>query len=84
MIYLIKSAAYTEDKTGYTDLLKIGYTGEKSKKARFSLYLTENPTVQVLYQIKDGDTENERDLHYHFKHLRTKYGKSGLSMIRKY
>ena len=75
MIYLIKSAAYTEDGTGYTDLLKIGYTGEKSKKSRFSIYLTENPTIQVLYQIKDGDTENERDLHYHFKHLRTKYGR---------
>ncbi len=45
------------------------------KKARFSIYLTENPTIQVLYQIKDGDTENERDLHYHFKHLRTKYGR---------
>ena len=67
MIYLIKSAAYTEDG--------IGYTGENSKKARFSIYLTENPTIQVLYQIKDGDTENERDLHYHFKHLRTKYGR---------
>ncbi len=33
MIYLIKSAAYTEEGTGYTDLLKIGYTGEKSKKS---------------------------------------------------
>ena len=74
MIYLIKSAAYTEDKTEYEDILKIGYTGENSRKSRFSVYLTENPTIQILYLISNGDEENEKDLHYHFRHLK-KYGR---------
>lgn len=68
MLYLIKSAAYRKDSTDenetFETILKIGYA--KSKK-RFSQYLTENPTFRLLYVIPDGDKQDEKNLHNHFK-----------------
>lgn len=78
MIYLILSPAFIDRddiSKGYIPLLKIGYTGEDSQKSRFDTYITENPTMKVLYLIKNGDMDDELNLHNHFKHLRTGYGR---------
>ena len=65
MIYVLRSAAIRKDG-GLETILKIGYTGEKSKKSRFSIYLTENPTIQTLYLIDGGTERDEKNLHRHF------------------
>lgn len=77
MIYLIASAAFKDNNdfnSGFEILLKIGYTGEDSKKSRFDTYITENPTCKVLYLIEGGTQRDEKNLHYHFKHLKVNYG----------
>lgn len=77
MIYLIRSSAFKNKDdnscTEYEDILKIGYTGEESKKSRFDCYITENPTCQTLYLISGGTENDERNLHYHFRKY-LKYG----------
>ena len=76
MIYLIQSAAYVDNfSTCKEDILKIGYCGEDSKKSRFSVYLTENPTMRVLYLIPGGTEQDERNLHYHFRDFKKPYGR---------
>ena len=76
MIYLIQSAAYVDNSsTCKEDILKIGYCGEDSKKVRFSAYLTENPTMRVLYLIPGGTEQDERNLHYHFRNFKKPYGR---------
>ena len=78
MIYLILSPAFIDKNDiskGYIPLLKIGYTGEGSKKSRFDTYITENPTMRILYLIENGDLDDELNLHNHFKHLKTEYGR---------
>ena len=78
MIYLILSPAFIDKddiSKGYVPLLKIGYTKEESKKSRFDAYITENPTMKVLYLIENGDLDDELNLHNHFKHLKTEYGR---------
>ena len=57
----MRSTAFKSDG-GYETIIKIGYTGEKSKKSRFDLYLTENPTIKVLYLIPFGTTRDEKEL----------------------
>ena len=74
MIYVMRSAGFDENNN-FTTLIKIGYTGENSKKSRFSLYLTENPTIKILYLIDGGDEQDERNLHKYFRHLKTDYGR---------
>ena len=68
MLYLIKSAAYRKDSTDenetFETILKIGYA---ETKRRFFQYLTENPTFRILYVIPDGDKQDEKNLHNHFK-----------------
>ncbi len=73
MIYLIKSAAF---KIGGSleVILKIGYTKEDGIKARFNAYLTENPTCEVIALIPDGDTQDETNLHHHFRNYKKPYG----------
>ena len=78
MIYLILSPAFIDKddiSKGYIPLLKIGYTGEESRKSRFDTYITENPTMKILYLIENGDLDDELNLHNHFKHLKTEYGR---------
>lgn len=82
MIYLIRSASF-KDKSDtecieYEPILKIGYTKDDSKKSRFDYYSTENPTCQILYLIPEGDEQDERNLHYHFRNY-LKYGKEWFS-----
>jgi len=77
MIYLIASSAFKDNNdfsVGFEILLKIGYTGEESKKSRFDTYITENPTCKVLYLIEGGTQRDEKNLHHHFKHLKVNYG----------
>jgi hypothetical protein len=77
MIYLIISSAFKDNNNinaGFEILLKIGYTGEDSKKSRFGMYITENPTCKILYLIEGGTQRDEKNLHHHFKHLRANYG----------
>lgn len=77
MIYLIISSAFKDNNNinaGFEILLKIGYTGEDSKKSRFGMYITENPTCKILYLIEGGTQRDEKNLHRHFKHLRANYG----------
>ena len=66
MIYVMRSSAF-DSSGGHETIIKIGYTGEKSKKSRFDSYLTENPTIKVLYLIPHGTTRDEKNLHRHFK-----------------
>lgn len=78
MIYLIRSAAFIDrnNKTceNFEVILKIGYTGEESRRKRFGMYVTENPTYQILKQIPGGTLEDEASLHKFFKDLKKPYG----------
>ena len=77
MIYVLRSAGFKDsDSNELETIIKIGYTGEESKKSRFDCYITENPTCQILYLIPDGDERDERNLHYHFKKYKKDYGTS--------
>lgn len=71
MIYLIRSAAFKDKNnkncTEFEVILKIGYTKDNSRKSRFDAYITENPTIQILYLIPGGTEQDERNLHHHFK-----------------
>lgn len=66
MIYVMRSSAF-KSEGGHETIIKIGYTGEKSKKSRIGFYLTENPTIQTLYLIPFGSKRDEKNLHRHFK-----------------
>lgn len=75
MIYILRSSAFKGDSSNeFETIIKIGYTSEKSKKNRIDLYLTENPTIKVLYLIPNGTKEDERNLHMHFNLYRV-YGR---------
>lgn len=85
MIYLIRSAAFkNKDDKKCKDLevlLKIGYTGENSKKSRFNVYLTENPTAQILYIIPGGTIQDERNLHQYFMKYKIDCGREWFSEV---
>ena len=69
MIYLIQV------KYDCCTLLKIGYTGESSKKNRFATYKMHNPLSEVLFTIPEGTEKHEKALHYLFrKYLYQDYG----------
>lgn len=74
MIYLILSAAFRKDNMNeFEKILKIGYTKDDGKKSRFDCYITENPTIEILYLIPNGDEQDEKNLHYYFRDY-LKYG----------
>lgn len=71
MIYLLKSAAYTND--GFAELIKIGFTDNWDR--RYSSYILHNPTIKVLYKLEEGTQEDEYNLHHLFREFRYKeYG----------
>lgn len=82
MIYLIRSAGFkNKDDKGCNEfdiLLKIGYTKDNGKKSRFGLYITENPTCQVLFLIPEGTEQDEKNLHSYFRRY-LKYGQEWFS-----
>lgn len=70
MIYLIKSAAFKEEKKiNIFFLLKIGYTEDNIKNKRFLQYKLHNPTCQVLFEIPGGTEDQEKKIQYKFKNL---------------
>ena len=80
MIYLICSSAIINfEKRELGFIYKIGYCGEDSKKARINTYLTENPTMKVLYLIPGGTEQDERNLHHHFRKFKVSYGREWFS-----
>lgn len=83
MIYLIKSSAFKDkddiECNEYETILKIGYTKDSSKKGRFDTYLTENPTMHILYLIPGGDEQDEKNLHYCFRNYKKSYGQEWFS-----
>ena len=82
MIYLIRSACYKDinnkECNEFDNILKIGYTKDNSKKSRFNVYITENPSAQILYLIPGGTEYDERNLHNYFRKY-LKYGREWFS-----
>ena len=82
MIYVIQ--------VDYKDitLLKIGYTGDLKKETRYASYRLHNPMIEILYEIPEGDEEDEKYLHHYFNEFKFKdYGNEWLikdSMILDY
>ena len=69
MIYVIQ--VRYEDIT----LLKIGYTGDLKKETRYASYRLHNPKIEILYEIPEGDEEDEKYLHHYFNEFKFKdYG----------
>ena len=74
MIYLILSAAFNKNSENeFEKILKIGYTKDDGKKSRFDCYITENPTIKILYLIPEADEQDEKNLHHYFRDY-LKYG----------
>jgi len=70
MIYLIKSAGYSDIEGEYIDLLKIGYTKDSSKENRLVSYKIHNPTFKLLYSIPGCDDIIERKIQRYFSEYR--------------
>ena len=70
MIYLIKSAGYSDIEGEYIDLLKIGYTKDSSKENRLVSYKLHNPTFKLLYSIPGCDDIIERKIQRYFSEYR--------------
>ena len=79
MIYVILSSAFKNgSNTEYESLLKIGYCRDDREKVRTTTYLTENPTIKVLFTIPGGTEQDEKNLHHHFRKY-LKYGNEWFS-----
>ena len=72
MIYVIRSAAVVDESIpSFEFILKIGYCRDDREKVRTATYLTENPTIKILFTIPGGTEQDEKNLHHHFrKYLR--------------
>ena len=75
MVYLIRSAAYSDESDRFFHILKIGYTDDRNSSKRLSTYLLHNPTSKVLYSIPEANEVDENNLHQYFKRYR--YGDYG-------
>lgn len=77
MIYVIISPVYVKkgDYTRFENALKIGYSSDKKKihKGRFSAYITQNPTCEVLFTISGGTKRDERNLHRYFSKYQKRF-----------
>ena len=79
MIYVIKSAAILDKNTSSLGfILKIGYCRDDREKVRTATYMTENPTIMILYTIPGGTEQDEKNLHHHFRKY-LKYGNEWFS-----
>ena len=68
MIYVIKSAAILDKNTSSLGfILKIGYCRDDREKVRTTAYMTENPTIMILYTIPGGTEQDEKNLHHRFR-----------------
>ena len=79
MIYVILSSAFKNgSNTEYESLLKIGYCKDDRAKVRTATYLTENPTIKILFTIPGGTEQDEKNLHHRFRKY-LKYGNEWFS-----
>ena len=79
MIYLIRSAAVIDESIpSFEFILKIGYCRDDRAKTRTAIYITENPTIMILYTISGGTEQDEKNLHHHFRKY-LKYGNEWFS-----
>ena len=79
MIYVILSSAFKNgSNTEYDSLLKIGYFKDNRAKVITSTYLTENPTIKILFTIPGGTEQDEKNLHHRFRKY-LKYGNEWFS-----
>ena len=62
MVYLIYVNHFDkeENKLLELELLKIGYTADIRKEARYQIYKLHYPPFKVLYEIPDADTLDEK------------------------
>ena len=68
MIYVIRSAAVVDESIpSFEFILKIGYCRDDREKVRTTAYLTENPTIKILFTIPGGTEQDEKNLHHHFR-----------------
>ena len=64
MIYVIRSAAVVDESIpSFEFILKIGYCRDDREKIRTTAYLTENPTIKILFTIPGGTAQDETNLH---------------------
>ena len=68
MIYVIRSSAVVDESIpSFEFILKIGYCRDDREKGRTTAYLTENPTIKILFTIPGGTEQDEKNLHHHFR-----------------
>ena len=68
MIYVIRSAAVVDESIpSFEFILKIGYCRDDREKTRTAIYITENPTIKILFTIPGGTEQDEKNLHHHFR-----------------
>ena len=68
MIYVIRSSAVVDESIpSFEFIFKIGYCRDDREKVRTTAYLTENPTIKILFTIPGGTEQDEKNLHHHFR-----------------
>ena len=68
MIYVSLSATFIDgDINKFDKIIKIGYCKDDNKKHRLGAYITENPSIILLYTIPGGTEQDEKNLHHRFR-----------------
>ena len=67
MVYLIYVNHFDKEENKLLELLKIGYTADNKKEARYQTYKLHYPPSKVLYEIPDADTLDEKKLQKYFQ-----------------
>ena len=79
MIYVSLSATFIDgDINKFDKIIKIGYCKDDNKKHRLGAYITENPSIILLYTIPGGTEQDEKNLHHRFRKY-LKYGNEWFS-----
>ena len=79
MIYVSLSATFIDgDINKFDKILKIGYCKDDNKKHRLGAYITENPSIILLFTISGGTEQDEKNLHHRFRKY-LKYGNEWFS-----
>ena len=79
MIYVSLSATFIDgDINKFDKIIKIGYCKDDNKKHRLGAYITENPSIILLYTIPGGTEQDEENLHHRFRKY-LKYGNEWFS-----
>ena len=79
MIYVSLSATFIDgDINKFDKIIKIGYCKDDNKKHRLGAYITENPSIILLFTIPEGTEQDEKNLHHRFRKY-LKYGNEWFS-----